>query len=144
MAQQDDADYVYRLPRWAVAVLVGALWSVPALNIAAVVWLKPEGPWNREVTWGFVLLFGVILSCWFLSKIKIVIGSGGVRFPLSQSQLLWEDVTDYAVVRTLNIEWVRVTDRRGKVFRILLTSPGGREFRRRLLAGLDSKRIDHR
>jgi hypothetical protein len=143
LPQGNDPDYVYRPPWWAVAALVGALWTVPALNLAAVVWLKREGPWNAEVTWGCLLLSGASLSGWLLSKMEIVVGSEGVRFPLSRSKLLWEDVADYTLGRSLGIEWVSIVDRRGKAFRILLTPPGGRELRKRLLAklGLEHKDV---
>ena len=78
-----------------------------------------------------------------MRKGTIVIGRKGVGFPLLKGQLLWKDVGDRAVVRVLGVEWVRITDRSGKRFRILLTLPGGRQFRKKLLGvlGLTTGRL---
>jgi hypothetical protein len=127
------------MPRWAVVALAGAGWSVPALNIAAVVWLKPHGPWTREIAWAFLVLVGVIVSGWMLSRMAIVVDGEGVRFAPFSSRLLWDDVANYSLVRFFGLEWIRITDRQGKIYRILLSRPEGDDLRKHLLTKLESR-----
>ncbi len=137
MSNAITPEYVYKLPLWAIALLIATSFSPPALAVGVAVSIRGTGPSPVDIAWGVATLLSALLAGWFLSRVRIVLGPEGIWFPLSRSQLLWEDVLERALRRGIGMQWVEVTDRKGKVFRILLTRPGGREFRERLLASLD-------
>lgn len=83
-----------------------------------------------------IVFAAVALVLWLWSKIRIVIDSERISWPLKRRELRWDEVESSEIVKFFGLEYVRVTKKNGKVTWIALGQAGGQELRKRLLARL--------
>jgi hypothetical protein len=94
-----------------------------------------------------MLLFGVgcaavvLLEAWLYLRFVwcrdwVVVDAERIRWPRTRRELRWDEIVERRIVRVLWTEYVRVTDRAGKVRWIGLNQYGGQELRARVVAAL--------
>jgi hypothetical protein len=132
-----EAPYTYRPPRRLLAAILLGL-VAPTCYVVVAEAIR-ERSWAIGVGGSAVVFASAALVWWLWSKIRIVIDSERIRWPLKRRELRWDEVETSKVVRVLGNEYVRVTKKGGKVTWIALGQRGGEELQKRLLArlGLD-------
>jgi hypothetical protein len=133
----DESEYTYRPPRRLLAaILVGLVAPTYCIVVAQAI---GERSWAIGVGGSAVVFASAALVWWLWSKIRIVIDSERIRWPLKRRELRWDEVETSKIVRVLGNEFGRVTKTGGKVTWIALGQRGGEELQKRLLArlGLD-------
>jgi len=131
---ESESEYAYRPPRWTTwLVLVG--FALPLVALVAIAFLPG------------MLLFGVgcaavvLLEAWLYLRFVwcrdwVVVDAERIRWPRTRRELRWDEIVERRIVRVLWTEYVRVTDRAGKVRWIGLNQYGGQELRARVVAAL--------
>lgn len=135
MESGDTGDeYIYRQPRWVVALWIALGFAPPMLSIAYVA--AEDGPQPLVVIGGAVFLLEACAVAWFLSKIRISIDRQRIRWPMVRYELRWDEVEESTLASFLGVEYVRIRRKNGTVLRITLSRPGGGGFREQLLLRL--------
>jgi hypothetical protein len=130
----DESEYPYRLPRWFIAAFAVLGFGTPFFSFVAIAVV--ERSWLIGVGGCMSTLFAACLAVFFWSRIRIVMDSEHIRWPLKRKELRWEDIQSSAVVRILGLRYVRIVMKNNSVTWIALNEPGGAEFRRQLLERL--------
>ena len=130
----DESEYTYRFPRWFIAACAVFLFGTPFFLFVALAVLE------RFRLFGVVgcmsVVFSACLGVSFWSRIRIVMNSEHIRWPMGRRELRWADIQSSAVVRILGFRYVRIVRKNNRVTWIALNEPGGAEYRRQLLQRL--------
>jgi len=129
-----EDEYTYQFPRWFIAWFAVFGFTAPLLFFISVGVL--ERSWAIAVGGGVIIILEAFLAAWLWSKVRVVMDSERICWPLKRRELRWADVETSAIVKVLGFEYVRVVMKSGTVHWISLCKPGGRELRMRLLAKL--------
>lgn len=135
MTALQDHEYTYRLPRWSIAIFLVLLFGTPVcLSIGLAIMRRS---WLYGIAGTGSIVVTACYAVWFWSKIRIILDSQRIWWPLKRKELRWDDIESSTLVRRLGFTYVRVVTKDGGLIRIDLNLPGGSEFRRRLLRRLE-------
>lgn len=133
-----ESEYTYTLPRWFIALFLVAGFAAPMAFFVGVALL--ERSWWIGLGGGTVVLLEACFAAWLWSKIRVVVDSERIRWPLIRRELQWSEVRTSRLIRVLGLDYARVLSNDGKVHWIALSTPGGRELKKRITRrlGLDA------
>ncbi len=135
MTVLQEHEYTYRLPKWSIGVFLVLLFGTPVcLSIGLAIMRRS---WLYGIAGTGSIAVAACYAVWFWSKIRVILDSQRIRWPLKRKELRWDDIESSTLVRRLGFTYVRVVKKDGGVIRIDLNLPGVSEFRRRLLRRLE-------